>query len=94
MTTVFAVLLSRNFCYRSLGYRYNEDGEIEEQNRFINRMSGIMRLYAAILVTRPCGYQQKKIHPHGLSQAWRWIACILNMGNYFLFWLSLCLITN
>lgn len=65
--------------YKSLGYHYNESGEVEKQDRFLKRMSGIMRLYSAVLISRPCRYQQNKSHPHGLSQAWRWISCMLNM---------------
>lgn len=65
--------------YKLLGYRYNENGEVERQDKFLKRMSGIMRLYAAILLAQPCRYQQNKNHPHGLSQAWRWISCMLNM---------------
>jgi nucleoporin GLE1 len=81
IATVFAVLIRAIFCYRLLGYRYNENGEVEKQDIFLKRMSGIMRLYAAVLITRPCRYQQNKSHPHGLSQAWRWVSCILNMSN-------------
>ncbi|PSN53296.1 hypothetical protein C0J52_04659 [Blattella germanica] len=65
--------------YRALGYHYNENGEVEKQDKFLKRMSGIMRLYAAILITRPCRYQQNKSNPHGLSYAWRWISCLLNL---------------
>ncbi|KAJ9592389.1 hypothetical protein L9F63_015957 [Diploptera punctata] len=65
--------------YKSLGYHYNENGEVEKQDKFLKRMSGIMRLYAAILITRPCKYQQNKTNPHGLSHAWHWLSCILNI---------------
>lgn len=64
--------------YKSLGYRYNENGEVEKQDKFLKRMSGLMRLYAAILITNPRRHQ-KKPHPHGLGQGWRWLACLLNM---------------
>jgi nucleoporin GLE1 len=69
-------------CFRSLGYHYNESGEVEKQDMFLSRMSGIMQLYAAVLISQPCRYQQNKSHPHGLAQAWRWIACMLNMGKF------------
>ena len=71
------------FCFRSLGYRYNDNGEVEKQDKFLKRMSGIMRLYAAVLIARPSRYQQNKTNPHGLSHAWHWLACILNMGNFY-----------
>ncbi|XP_067010642.2 mRNA export factor GLE1 [Anabrus simplex] len=63
--------------YKSLGYLYSENGEVEKQDKFLKRMSGIMRLYAAILITPPRRGQTKP-HPHGLKQGWRWIACMLN----------------
>ena len=51
--------------FRSLGYRY-VDGEVEQQDKFLRRMSGLMRLYAAIIVTPGS--------PHGPGQGWRWLA--------------------
>lgn len=62
--------------YKSQGYKYT-DGVVEKQDKFLKRMTGIMRLYSAILVTKP-----KKGHatnPHGLAQGWRWLASILNL---------------
>ncbi|XP_046621898.1 mRNA export factor Gle1 isoform X1 [Neodiprion virginianus] len=64
--------------YKSLGYKYSEDGTVERQDKFLKRMSGLMRLYAALTVTR----QRKLVtssHPHGLQNAWRWLAAILNI---------------
>ena len=40
------------FVYRSLGYNYASDGTIEKQDKYLKRMSGFMRLYAAIMVTQ------------------------------------------
>jgi nucleoporin GLE1 len=64
---------------KSLGYHYNKRGEVEMQEEFQSRMTGIIRLYAAVLISDPCRHQQNKSHPHGLSQAWRWMSCMLNM---------------
>ncbi|XP_071576589.1 uncharacterized protein Gle1 isoform X1 [Temnothorax nylanderi] len=64
--------------YKSLGCKYSEDGTVEKQDKFLKRMSGLMRLYASITVTR----QRKgvtKPHPHGLQHAWRWLAVVLNI---------------
>ncbi|XP_015597415.1 nucleoporin GLE1 isoform X2 [Cephus cinctus] len=64
--------------YRSLGYKYGEDGTVEKQDKYLKRMSGLIRLYASIIVTR----QRRgvtKTHPHGLQNAWRWLAAILNI---------------
>lgn len=56
--------------YRSLGYQY-VDGVVERQDKFIKRMTGIMRLYSAILVSKPKKGQTS--NPHGLKSAWRYV---------------------
>uniref|UniRef100_A0A8B9C1G9 mRNA export factor GLE1 n=1 Tax=Anser brachyrhynchus TaxID=132585 RepID=A0A8B9C1G9_9AVES len=63
---------------RMLGYQV-KDSKIEEQDHFLKRMSGMIRLYAAIIQFRwPYGNRQGT-HPHGLSYGWRWLAHMLNM---------------
>ncbi|XP_034941554.1 nucleoporin Gle1 [Chelonus insularis] len=62
--------------YKSLGYKYI-DGNVEKHDKFLNRMSGIMRLYASIIVARLRKNGPQK-HPHGLNNAWRWLAATLN----------------
>ncbi|XP_012266243.2 mRNA export factor Gle1 [Athalia rosae] len=64
--------------YKSLGYKYSEDGTVERQDKFLKRMSGLMRLYAAMTITSQSGHASKP-HPHGLQNAWRWLAAILNI---------------
>ncbi|XP_076624029.1 gle1 RNA export mediator [Colletes latitarsis] len=64
--------------YKSLGYKYNDDGTVEKYEKFVKRMSGLMRLYASITITS----QRKginKTNPHGLQNAWRWLAAVLNI---------------
>lgn len=64
--------------YKSLGCKYSEDGTVEKQDKFLKRMSGLMRLYASITVTR----QRKgvtKSHPYGLEHAWRWLSAVMNI---------------
>ncbi|XP_011138602.1 nucleoporin GLE1 [Harpegnathos saltator] len=64
--------------YKSLGCKYSEDGSFEKQDKYLKRMSGLMRLYISITVTS----QRKgvtKTHPHGLQYAWRWLAAVLNI---------------
>lgn len=46
------VLKKACFFSRSLGYNYGSDGTIEKQDKYLKRMSGFMRLYAAIMVTQ------------------------------------------
>ncbi|XP_076646224.1 gle1 RNA export mediator [Halictus rubicundus] len=64
--------------YKSMGYKYAEDGTVEKHDKFLKRMSGLMRLYASITITS----QRKgvnKTNPHGLQYAWRWLAAVLNI---------------
>ncbi|XP_009683310.2 mRNA export factor GLE1 isoform X2 [Struthio camelus] len=63
---------------RMLGYQV-KDSKIEQQDNFLKRMSGMIRLYAAIIQLRwPYGNRQGA-HPHGLNHGWRWLAQMLNM---------------
>lgn len=63
---------------RLLGYQV-KDSKVEQQDNFLKRMSGMIRLYAAIIQLRwPYGPRQQ-VHPHGLNHGWRWLAQILNM---------------
>ncbi|XP_012495175.1 PREDICTED: nucleoporin GLE1 [Propithecus coquereli] len=63
---------------RMLGYQV-KDSKVEQQDNFLKRMSGMIRLYAAIIQLRwPYGTRQE-VHPHGLNHGWRWLAQILNM---------------
>ncbi|KFO82440.1 Nucleoporin GLE1, partial [Cuculus canorus] len=63
---------------RMLGYQVT-DSKVEQQDRFLKRMSGFIRLYAALMQVRwPYGNKQGA-HPHGLNYGWRWLAQMLNM---------------
>ncbi|XP_061586632.1 mRNA export factor GLE1 [Cololabis saira] len=63
---------------RILGYRV-DDGTVEGQDTFLKRMSGMIRLYAAVIQLRwPYGSKQGSV-PHGLNHGWRWLAQMLNM---------------
>ncbi|XP_076859535.1 mRNA export factor GLE1 [Brachyhypopomus gauderio] len=63
---------------RILGYRVNDSG-VEGQDSFLKRMSGMIRLYAAIIQLRwPHSNKQGPGH-HGLNHGWRWLAQMLNM---------------
>ncbi|XP_076472943.1 uncharacterized protein LOC143302244 [Babylonia areolata] len=63
--------------HKSLGYKI-VDGNIEQQDKFLRRMSGILRLYAAILVTSP-PQGLNHAHPWGLEHAWVWLTRSLNL---------------
>ncbi|PIK60047.1 putative nucleoporin GLE1 [Apostichopus japonicus] len=61
-----------------LGYQYDSEGVIEKQDKYLKRMSGFTRLYAAILVSSPppgCG----QISPFGRERAWQWLSRLLNL---------------
>ncbi|XP_052581014.1 mRNA export factor GLE1 [Peromyscus californicus insignis] len=63
---------------RMLGYQVT-GSKVEQQDNFLKRMSGMIRLYAAIIQLQwPYGNRQEA-HPHGLNHGWRWLAQILNM---------------
>ncbi|XP_073496306.1 mRNA export factor GLE1 [Phyllobates terribilis] len=63
---------------RLLGYKL-EDSKVEAQEPFLKRMSGMIRLNAAIMQVRwPFGTSQEN-HPHGLNQGWHWLAQMVNM---------------
>lgn len=63
---------------RILGYRVDDSG-VEGQDSFLKRMSGMIRLYAAVIQLRwPYGSKQGA-PPHGLNHGWRWLAQMLNM---------------
>ncbi|CAH2316282.1 nucleoporin GLE1 [Pelobates cultripes] len=64
---------------RLLGYKV-DDSMVEQQDNFLKRMSGMIRLYAAIIQLRwPYGTKQASPHPHGLNHGWSWLAQLLNM---------------
>ncbi|XP_072289230.1 mRNA export factor GLE1 [Eucyclogobius newberryi] len=65
--------------YRMMGYRVDESSGLETDDSFLKRMSGMIRLYAAIIQLRwPYGSKQGPA-PHGLNHGWRWLAQMLNM---------------
>lgn len=63
---------------RMLGYRV-KDSKVEQQDSFLKRMSGLIRLYAAIIQFQwPCGNRQEA-HARGLHHGWCWLSKVLNM---------------
>ena len=57
---------------RILGYLF-DGSEVEDHDVFLKRMSGMIRLYAAIIVS------SKHESTHSLNHGWRWLAQMLNM---------------
>lgn len=64
--------------YKSLGYKYNDDGSIEKQDKYLKRLTGTMRLYTALMITKPKSGQKLKT-PFGLTNAWQWFSSMLNL---------------
>ncbi|XP_053675953.1 mRNA export factor Gle1 [Anopheles nili] len=62
---------------KTLGYRFADGGVLEKQDQYLKRMSGLARLYAAIIVTIP-RKDDPTPHPHGIECGWRWLTNILN----------------
>ncbi|KAG5896740.1 hypothetical protein JTB14_031722 [Gonioctena quinquepunctata] len=62
--------------YTKQGYQY-KDGQIEKQDKFLKRMTGIMRLYAAIMVVKPKKGQNGS--PHSIRNGWRWLSSQLKL---------------
>lgn len=63
--------------YKALGYEY-VDGVVEKQDKFLKRMSGVVRLYAAVIVSVPRVKQQQP-HPFGLKNGWKFLAATVNL---------------
>lgn len=61
-----------------LGHRFT-DGKIEPQDQYLKRLSGLQRLYSAILITKQKRSQQNQAHPHGLENGWIWMSNFLNL---------------
>lgn len=60
--------------YKSLGYKFDTCGKIESHEKYLKRMIGIVRLYAALIVTS-LKYERPVI---GISQAWIFVSGTLN----------------
>ncbi|KAH0557355.1 hypothetical protein KQX54_004581 [Cotesia glomerata] len=60
---------------RTLGYKIIDE-TVEKQGHYLNRMSGIIKLYAAIIVAK-LRHNENGYHPHGLENAWRLLNAIL-----------------
>lgn len=69
-------LTVEQFDHKSFGYKFDSSGNVESHCKYIKRMTGIVRLFAAFILTSS-KYDQPVI---GLSQAWIFIAGTLNQN--------------
>lgn len=63
---------------KSIGYRF-VDGSLEKHDQYLKRMTGLARLYAAVIVSSPRRGENAP-HPHSLECGWRWLCNILNLS--------------
>ncbi|XP_056632818.1 mRNA export factor Gle1 [Diorhabda sublineata] len=61
--------------YMKKGYQY-KNGQIEKQDKFLKRMTGLMRLYAAIMVVKP---KKGHVNVYNIKNGWRWLASTLKL---------------
>lgn len=57
-----------------MGYKFTKNGEIEDQQEYLKRISGLQRLYSAVLITKSKRAQQHLEHPYGIENAWMWLS--------------------
>lgn len=50
---------------------------MEEQEQYLKRISGLQRLYSAVLITKLRRSQQHLEHPHGIENGWIWLSNFL-----------------
>lgn len=62
--------------HKSFGYKIDSSGNIESDTKFLKRMTGIVRLYAALIVAST----KYNLPVIGLSQAWIFISGTLNQN--------------
>lgn len=62
--------------FRLLGYQFT-DGALEKTEQYLSRISGLQRLYSAIMTAKVRKSQAQAPHPHGLEHAWVWLSNIL-----------------
>ena len=63
--------------YTSLGYKYDKDS-IEKQDKYLKRMTGLSRLFAAIAAShKPSGSNPD--HPMGPKVVWHYLTSLMNL---------------
>lgn len=66
-----------DYC-KLLGYAVEGD-DVESEDKYLKKLSGSVRLYAAIMASDVPPAYTAKGHPHGLEHAWVWLTNVLNM---------------
>ncbi|KAJ1822353.1 hypothetical protein LPJ75_000463 [Coemansia sp. RSA 2598] len=60
----------------TIGYKEKDDDQLESEEAFMDRMNGMLALFAAVTQTRPMNGQP---NPLPVSYAWSWLARMLNL---------------
>ncbi|XP_049391245.1 mRNA export factor GLE1-like isoform X2 [Solanum stenotomum] len=69
-----AAFQTKEAYYKAIRYA-EEDGKIESTDSYVDRLSGCMKVYGALVQTEVDGCQNL----HGLRKGWAWIARFLNV---------------
>lgn len=60
------------YYFRLRGYLYDDETGVEKQDKYLSRMSGLIRMYAAVIQSPlPPGV---RTHPHGVAEGWKWVS--------------------
>lgn len=66
-----------DYC-KLIGYSV-EGSEVESEDKFLKKLSGIIRLYAAIISSDVPAPLANRTHPLGLDHGWSWLVSVLNL---------------
>jgi len=67
--------------YTLLGYKYEKD-VVEPQDKYLKRMTGLGRLYAALSVSHLPRSSLTTNHPHPPARLWCWLTSVLNLSPH------------
>jgi len=65
--------------YLARGYKYDNEGVVENQDKYLKRMSGIIRLYAALSVVKLPRDSASTSHPRSPLFVWTWLASVMSL---------------
>jgi GLE1-like protein len=64
-----------------VGYKYDSEGKIESQDKYLKRMMGTAQLFFAIMTSKLPRDVSAPI-PVTTARVWRWMASLLNLGEF------------
>lgn len=62
-----------------IGYRVAESGNVESHEQYLKRLTGLIRLYAAIVISKSRRSQSSTPNPYNLENGWIWLTNMLNL---------------